>query len=129
MHSIGLDLTELERIEQSMKNPRFCRRVLGKEEYSQLQRRGFPVESVAASFCAKEAFAKAMGTGVRGFCLAEVQLLREENGKPYLRLSGGAKKLAKKLGYTEFSVSVTHSRAYASAVVLAQRRMANGTEL
>ena len=129
MHSIGLDLKELERIEQSMKNPRFCMRILGKEEYSQLQRRGFPVQSVAASFCAKEAFAKAIGTGVRGFRLAEVQLLRETTGKPYLRLAGKAKALAEKLGYAEFSVSVTHSRAYASAVVLAQRGTADGFKL
>ena len=129
MHSIGLDLTELKRIKQSMESPRFCRRVLGKEEYSQLQKRGFPVQSVAASFCAKEAFAKAMGTGVRGFLLAEVELLREENGRPFLKLSGGAKALAEELGFVEFSVSATHSREYASVVVLAQRRNEHGIEL
>lgn len=116
---VGIDLVEIDRIEQAMKNPRFCRRVLGSAEYSQLELRGFPIQSVAASFCAKEAFSKALGTGVRGFDLCEVELLRGEDGRPSLQLSGRALNIAqgRKL---EFSVSVTHTRAYASAVVIAQ---------
>lgn len=117
MLSVGIDLVEIERIKKSMENPRFCRRVLGPAEFAQLAQRGFPVQSVAASFCAKEAFAKALGTGVRGFWLTEVELLRAENGKPELKLSGSALKLAR--GRT-FSVSVTHTRAYAAAVVAGQ---------
>ena len=61
MLSVGVDLVEISRIEKSIKNPRFCKRVLGKTEYLQLMTRGFPVQSVAASFCAKEAFSKLWG--------------------------------------------------------------------
>lgn len=124
MLSVGVDLVEISRIERSLKNPRFCKRVLGETEYLQLMMRGFPVQSVAASFCAKEAFSKAMGTGVRGFELCEVELLREENGRPYLRLSGAAERMAKER-YLEFAVSVTHTKEYAQAVVVAEQRGQN----
>ena len=62
---------------------------------------------------------KAIGTGVRGFSLADVELLRQENGKPYLRLQERAKTTAEKAGFTVFSVSVTHTREYAAVAVLA----------
>ena len=119
MPSVGLDLVEIGRIRQAMRRDRFCREILGGEEYRQLESRGFPPQSVAASFSAKEAFSKAIGTGVRGFSLADVELLRQENGKPYLRLQERAKTTAEKAGFTVFSVSVTHTREYAAVVVLA----------
>lgn len=118
MFRLGIDLCEVPRIEKAMaRSERFCRRVLGAAEYEMLARRGFPPQSVAASFAAKEAFSKAMGTGVRGFSLRDVELLRAENGAPVLRLSGRAAALAKGLA---FSVSVTHTKALAAVVVAAQ---------
>ena len=125
MPSVGLDLVETGRIRNAMKRSRFCRKILGEEEYRQLEKRGFPFQSVAASFSAKEAFSKAIGTGVRGFSLADVELLRRENGKPYLRLQESAKTAAEKAGFTAFSVSVTHTREYAAAVVLAYEKPKN----
>ncbi|ARP51324.1 holo-[acyl-carrier-protein] synthase [Ruminococcaceae bacterium CPB6] len=115
----GLDLCEIDRIRHSMRNPRFCGRVLGEWEYEQLKERGFPPQSVAASFSAKEAFGKAMHTGLAGFSLREVQLMRKPNGVPYLALSGAAARLAD--GW-QFSVSVTHTAATAAAVVLGERK-------
>lgn len=117
MLSAGIDLVEIGRIEKSMKNPRFCGRVLGKEERALLARRGFPAESVAASFCAKEAFSKALGSGFRGFSPAEAELLRDGSGRPYLKLSGRALALS---GGREYAVSVTHTARYAAAVVVSQ---------
>ncbi|NLJ30355.1 MAG: holo-ACP synthase [Clostridiales bacterium] len=119
MLSVGIDLVEIERIKKSVQNPRFCGRVLGGSEYSQLALRGFPVQSVAASFSAKEAFSKALGTGLRGFSMNEVELLREPGGKPYLKLSGNALRIARERNLV-FSVSVTHTRAYAAVVVIGQ---------
>lgn len=116
MH-LGIDLEENDRIARAMQRPRFCRTVLGDDEYRQLAARGFPVGSVAASWCAKEAVGKALGTGVRGFTLREVELLRAENGAPYLRLRGRAAAAAAGL---RFSVSVTHTRTYTSVVVIGE---------
>ena len=116
MLSVGTDLVEVERIRASMKNPRFCSRVFGKAETAGLAKRGFSAESAAAAFCAKEAFSKAVGTGLWSFDLRDVQLLHDERtGKPELFLSGRALRLA---GNSRFSVSLTHTSRYASAVVV-----------
>lgn len=115
---VGNDLVEIGRIRKSMKNPRFCSRVLGVAESAQLAMRGFPVQSVAASFCAKEAYSKAVGTGLGAFDLREVQLLRDvKSGRPELSLSGKALQLA---NGAHFSVTVTHTEKYASVVVIGE---------
>ena len=120
----GIDLVEINRIKKSMKNPRFLKRVLGMTEYSQLKMRGFPFQSVAASFCAKEAFAKAIGTGIRGFSLSEVELLRSISGNPILKLSGNALKIAQ-VRKINFAVSVTHTRLYAAVIVIGEEAIQN----
>ncbi|NLG93681.1 MAG: holo-ACP synthase [Clostridiales bacterium] len=125
---VGIDLVENKRIQKSISNPRFLRRILGTSEYSQLEMRGFPVQSVAASFCAKEAFSKALGTGIRGFLLSEVELLRKSSGEPYLCLSGGAQRIAESRGII-FHVSVTHTKEYASAVVIGEEKNNEGIKL
>ncbi len=121
MFSVGVDMVEIARIEKSLKQKGFFQRVFGTAEQDLLLQRGYPdshraLETAAASFCAKEAFAKAIKTGIRGFSLSEVELLRDSSGAPYLSLSGRAKVLAE--GYT-FSVSISHTREYAIATVLA----------
>ncbi|MBS6861456.1 MAG: holo-ACP synthase [Hydrogeniiclostridium sp.] len=121
MIALGIDLLEIDRIRRSLDNPRFLRRVFGPQELEQLAARGFSPQSAAACFCAKEAFSKALGTGVRGFLLTEVQLLREPAGRPYLSLSGDALRLAEERGW-DFSVSVTHTKQYAAVVVAAEPR-------
>lgn len=118
MLSVGIDLEEIARVKQSMRNPGFCRRILGEEEYRQLAAREFPPQSVAASFCAKEAFSKVLGTGVRNFSLKEVELLRRENGAPYLHLHGRALTLFESLGGRELAVSVSHTRELVTVVVV-----------
>ena len=75
-------------------------------------------ETMAANFAAKEAFAKALGTGVRGFALGEVAVLRDSLGAPYFALSGRAKELAEGRG-PAFSVSLTHTDELAAAFVVA----------
>lgn len=114
----GVDLIEIARIRRSLERPRFLLRFFGEQERALLEVRGNPPQSVAANFCAKEAFAKALGTGFRGFALSEVELLRDKLGAPYLLLSGGAQRQAEELGLS-FSVSVSHTKEYAVAQVVA----------
>ena len=121
MIALGLDLLEIDRIRRSLQNPRFVERVFGAQEREQLSARGLPAQSAAACFCAKEAFGKALGTGIRGFLLTEVQLLREPSGQPYLFLSGSALRLAEERGL-RFSVSVTHTKNYAAVVAAAEQK-------
>ncbi len=114
--STGIDLVETERILASLKNPRFLTRVFNQAEIDMFKTKNFSINTIAANFAAKEAFSKAMGTGVVGFGLSEVALLRNELGKPYFKFYGKAKTIAQ--GYS-FSVSVTHTKCYASCVVVA----------
>ena len=113
----GIDLVEVGRIQKSLRNSRFLQRIFSREERALFVQRGGNPQTIAANFAAKEAFAKALGTGVRGFALDEVALLRDQLGKPYFQLSGRALALVKEHQWT-WAVSVTHTRAYASAVVV-----------
>ncbi len=121
MFSVGIDMIEIARIEKSMQNSGFLNRILGEEEYVQLEGKNFPKQSVAANFCAKEAFAKAIGTGFRGFGFREVQVLRDVLGKPYFKLLGSALRICEENNY-EFSLSMTHTKEYASAVVICMKK-------
>ena len=117
MH-LGIDTVEIDRIEESIKNNRFVERVYSAEEIEELSRRNFIAQSAAACFAAKEAFSKSIGTGIRGFSLNEVSLLHDELGAPFLKFSGKAADICKEKGY-EYSVSITHTDKYATAVVVA----------
>ncbi|MCI8622339.1 MAG: holo-ACP synthase [Provencibacterium sp.] len=120
MIGVGTDIEEIERIRRSMENPRFFTRVFSAEERELFGRRKMSAATVAGNFCAKEAFSKALGTGIRGFSLSEISVLRDPQGRPVLHLTGRAQQLADKLGLA-FSVSISHCPHYATAVVIAYR--------
>lgn len=114
----GIDLLEINRIADSIKNPRFTARVFSaiERQYFDLQKNPFP--SMAAAFAAKEAFSKALGTGVRGFKLNEVSVEHDALGAPYLTFSGSAKEIVEQRGLS-FSLSLTHTDTIAAAFVIA----------
>ncbi len=113
---VGIDTVELVRIEKSLEINGFTEKVYSLKERVLLAVKKNMVPSAAANFAAKEAFSKALGTGVRGFALNEVSVLRDSLGAPYIELSGRAKEVAKGL---EFSVSITHTDSVATAIVIA----------
>ena len=120
MYSVGIDSIEIARIAKSIKSERFIKKVYGDSELREITSRGMHPRSFAVSFAAKEAFSKAIGTGIVGFSLNEVELLHNDLGAPYLLLSGNAKLIADKEGYS-FSTSVTHTESVATVIVLAYR--------
>lgn len=113
-------MVEIARIEKSMKNDKFLKFIMGEREYLQLKERGFPSKSVAANFCAKEAFLKSLGFGFGKIKLKNIQILRNELGSPYFFLTDDALTYAEK-NKLKFSVSLTHTKIYASAVVICCR--------
>lgn len=117
MYSIGMDMIEISRIKKSMQRPNFLNFILGEKEFEELKLRKFPFQSVAANFAAKEAFAKSIGLGFKGFKIKEVEVLRESSGKPIFYFTGNAKKIVEENNY-DFSVSLTHTYDLASAVVI-----------
>ncbi len=114
----GVDLIEISRLKRCVQRPHFMQRVFSEEERNLFLSKGNPLPTIAANFAAKEAFGKAMGTGVRGFSLTEVAALRDGAGRPYLHLTGRAKQLAEQRGMN-FSVSISHTKEYAICFVTA----------
>lgn len=116
---VGIDTVEINRIEELINNQkRFLEKVFSNEEREEFSKRKQKPEHIAAAFCAKEAFSKAIGTGIAGFNFDEVSLLHKENGKPYLSFSGNAQKIVSDLNLS-FDVSITHTDTLATAIVIA----------
>ena len=118
---IGTDLIEIARIAHSIGRygGRFLRRVFTPAEIAYCQRKKNAAESFAARFAAKEAGAKALGTGIsQGVSWLELEVAREPSGKPSLQLAGRAARRAHELGVASVSLSLTHSKDIALAVVV-----------
>jgi holo-[acyl-carrier protein] synthase len=118
---IGTDLMEIARIEQSIARfgDRFLQRVYTPREIAYCSQKKNAAESFAARFAAKEAGAKALGTGIsHGISWLELEVVREPAGKPTLQLSGRAGARARTLGVHHINLSLTHSREVALAVVV-----------
>jgi len=117
----GVDLIEVERIAHSIERfgERFLRRVYTDHEIAYCRRRRASAESFAARFAAKEAGAKALGTGIsRGVTWNEFQVARNPGGRPVLELRGRAALLARELGVRTISLSLTHTASLAMATVM-----------
>ncbi|CAM5206689.1 Holo-[acyl-carrier-protein] synthase OS=Ureibacillus acetophenoni OX=614649 GN=acpS PE=3 SV=1 [Ureibacillus acetophenoni] len=109
---IGLDIIELSRIKKADEHEKFRNRILSErelEEYNKLSNIR-KIEFLAGRFAAKEAYAKANGTGIREGCeFHQIEILNDELGKPNLYFNRQSVK-----GF----VSITHSKDYAAAQVL-----------
>jgi holo-[acyl-carrier protein] synthase len=110
---IGIDLLEIERLEQALeRRPRLAERLFTEGERAYAASRARPGQHLAARFCAKEAVAKALG--LEAWSFLDVEVLGRD-GPPELRLHGGAAARAAALG-VQVSVSLTHTRHEAAAV-------------
>ncbi|MBQ3008055.1 MAG: holo-ACP synthase [Oscillospiraceae bacterium] len=118
MYTTGIDMTTVSRIEKSCEKENFRSFVFSQEELDLFYNREKPkFASLAANFASKEAFSKALGTGVRGFSLNEVSILRNELGAPYFVFSGKAAQIVAENGYSP-QVSISHEGDLAIAIVL-----------
>ena len=118
----GIDLAEIGRIQQSISRygSRFLDRIYTPAEQAYCLRKRNSAESFAARFAAKEAGAKALGTGIsRGVNWLEIEVVRELGGRPTLEFHGRAAERAKRMGVVHTSLSITHTgdTAMASVVV------------
>ena len=117
----GIDLADVGRIRHSIDRygGRFLNRIYTAAEQAYCQRKRNSAESFAARFAAKEAGAKALGTGIsRGVTWSELQVEREPGGRPILVLRGRAALLAAALGVQRVSLSLTHTSKLAMATVM-----------
>ena len=112
---IGIDIIEINRIEQVMlRTSSFVEKSFTSNEIEYFKLKGLKGNVIAGNFAAKEAISKAIGTGFRGFGLKDIEVLRDELGKPVVNLSY---KIYKLLDIKEFNihVSISHSKENAIA--------------
>lgn len=143
VQGIGTDLVEVSRIYEGLvKNPRFLSRFYGpdeqayflsilrdsntesREDLENLFKEASPAvksrlsQSVAANFAGKEAVLKVFGTGLRACQLSEIEILRGELGKPYVKLSGQALAVSSQLGIETIQISLSHTKEHALAFAI-----------
>jgi holo-[acyl-carrier protein] synthase len=114
----GVDLIEIDRIRVVMERQgrRWLERIYTPGEIEQCGKR---TESLAGRFAAKEAVAKALGSGIGDVQWKEIEVLGDEQNAPVLTLHGAAEARAKELGLMTWSVSISHSQSHSVAFVVA----------
>lgn len=115
---IGIDVVEVERVESSMAEfgERFARRVFTAAERAYCESQKTPVIHYAARFAAKEAVAKAFGTGIgKDLSWLDIEIRRRDSGEPEVFLTGDGEKFAKKNKLTQIKISLSHAQHYAAA--------------
>jgi holo-[acyl-carrier protein] synthase len=114
----GVDLIEIARIEEviTRHGKHYLERIFTPAE---LEYCGMRTESLAGRFAAKEAVAKALGTGIGDVAWKEIEILGDEQNAPALTLHGNAESKAKQMGLTNWSVSISHSQSHSIAFVVA----------
>jgi holo-[acyl-carrier protein] synthase len=119
---LGTDLIEIARVQASLDRygEQFMRRVFTEGEIAYcMSKRKTAAESFAARFAAKEAGAKALGTGIaQGVGWREIEVRRAHGSRPEIEFTGRAAERARAMGVVRASLSLTHSREMAMAVVI-----------
>lgn len=117
MTAIGVDLIEIKRIAESVERfgDRFLQRVYTPQELAYCNGRA---SSLAARWAAKEAVAKALGTGIGAIGWQEIEIVNDAQQRPSVQLHGAAARLAAAQKIAGFSVSLSHTKDYAVAFVV-----------
>lgn len=120
---IGTDIIEIERIAKEIERERMLEKYFSEDEMKFLdeQSAATRIPTAASCFAAKEAFVKALGMGVRGFVLKEVEILRDDKGKLILRLKEDARRVALSKSAKRYHVSISHCKEYAMATVILEK--------
>lgn len=117
----GLDIVDVKRIRKIAEEhgERFLRRVFSEEELAYCMRFADPFPHLAARWAAKEAVAKAFGTGFsKGVTWKSICIVHAPNGEPMVILTEGAQRFAANLGIRKIWVSLSHTRDYAASVAV-----------
>lgn len=114
----GIDMIENRRVEEGIARlgDQFLNRFFTARELAECNHKA---HRLAARIAAKEAVAKALGTGIGDVSWREIEILSDARRRPVLYLHGAAQALSDSLGITQWDVSLTHTDEYASAVVVA----------
>jgi holo-[acyl-carrier protein] synthase len=116
---IGVDMVRIPRLDRWRNKPGLLERYFHPAELAAVETKGRGRgASLAARFAAKEAFGKALGTGLVGITLKDIMVTNRSGGKPDLELSGSAERALRKSGADRIHISLTHEGDYAIAMVV-----------
>lgn len=121
---IGVDIIEIDRIGKSMNkfSGRFEEKIFTPKEIGYCRSQADPAKHFAARFAAKEAVLKCLGTGMaHGIGWHDIEVLRERNGKPLIKLDGKGKALFERKKLKAIHISLSHDRVNAIAHAIAER--------
>lgn len=118
MVKVGVDITDVERVKRffERRGEKFLDRVLTPKEKEYVMKHEKFLLNLAGRFASKEAFFKALGTGIINF--QEVEILNEVSGKPYVNLYGKTKQIFDSMNVKSMDISISHSDLAAVAVVV-----------
>ena len=123
---IGVDLVKNQRIKQSIKKKGFIEKIFSKKEIFYSQKTSNKVNFFAKRFAAKEAFSKALGTGVRGgISFKKIEILNDKMGKPYYYNSNNIKRIIYnrfKLKSYDLFLSISDETDYSVAFTVIQKK-------
>lgn len=122
---VGTDLVEIARMGRACEKDYFVMRTF--TELESRQAKG-SASKLAGSFAVKEAVAKVLGTGFRSFMPIDIEVLRDELGKPYVCLYGGALARFREMGLARIEVSITNTSEWAMAFAVGEGKERNEDE-
>lgn len=113
---IGVDIIEIERVRDILEsNPRFLDKIFTKNEIDYFKSKGFKAETIAGNFAAKEAISKSIGTGIRNYNFNDIEVLRNDLGKPIVKTYNNLRQICIDYSVLEIKVSISHCKEYAVA--------------
>ena len=121
IHGIGSDIVDVDRIKKAFKNKNFKNKIFSLNEIKITEDKLNKFSSYAKKFAAKEAFSKALGTGISGgISFKEISINKNKKGKPYVELLGRSKSIIKLILKKKYKIflSISDEKKYAIAMVV-----------
>lgn len=116
---IGIDMIEIKRVKKACEKQSFFSRCFSIAEQEMIDGN---MSRAAGNWAVKEAVSKVFGTGISGFNLTDIEVMREKSGKPYVLLYNNAEKISEKLGIDTLHVSISNTEEYAIAYVIGEAK-------
>ena len=121
IYGIGSDIINISRIKKALKNKGFKKKIFSKNEIKNIEIKPSKISRYAKRFAAKEAFSKALGTGISGgISFKDISIINDKNGKPYIVLHGKTKSIVQqkiKKRYKSF-LTLSDEKKFALATVI-----------
>lgn len=113
---IGTDIIEVDRIKNSLsKRGDFLKKIFTEREINMFEQKGNNPQTIAGNFAAKEAISKSLGLGIRGYNFKDIEILRNDLGKPVVKTYNNLNQICIQYSVVEIKVSISHSESYAVA--------------